>query len=281
MPSKDPIKQSGMWSFNVKTGIFITARLGSTRLERKHLLPVNGRPLLYYLIRRITSEFKEEIRDDSVHLIIASSDEPENRAFEDFSKLGASVFYGSMNNIPMRHSQAAEFHHLDAVVSIDGDDILCSPKGMRQVYEALGNHAQYVKTVHLPFGMNSSGYSYLFLSSSIKNRSHDVLETGWGRIFDDKELIEIAIPLSVRNESLRFTLDYQEDYQFFKALIEKTGERIIDMSDEEIVDVVMSDKMYRLNEAISKQYWDNFKKLQQQESLRAKGIDPSEPKERR
>jgi spore coat polysaccharide biosynthesis protein SpsF (cytidylyltransferase family) len=270
-----------MWSFNVKTGIFITARLGSTRLERKHLLPVNGRPLLYYLIRRITSEFKEEIRDDSVHLIIASSDEPENRAFEDFSKLGASVFYGSMNNIPMRHSQAAEFHHLDAVVSIDGDDILCSPKGMRKVYEALGNHAQYVKTVHLPFGMNSSGYSYLFLSSSIKNRSHDVLETGWGRIFDDKELIEIAIPLSVRNESLRFTLDYQEDYQFFKALIEKTGERIIDMSDEEIVDVVMSDKMYRLNETISRQYWDNFKKLQQQESLRAKGIDPSEPKERR
>jgi spore coat polysaccharide biosynthesis protein SpsF len=264
----------------VKTGIFITARLGSTRLERKHLLPVNGRPLLYYLIRRITSEFEKEIRSDSVHLVIASSDEPENRAFEDFSEHGASVFYGSINNIPMRHLQAAEFHHLDAVVSIDGDDILCSPKGMRKVHEALGNHAQYVKTVHLPFGMNSSGYSSFFLSSSIKNRSHDILETGWGRIFDEKEVIEIDIPLSIRNESLRFTLDYQEDYQFFKALIEKAGDRIIGMSDEEIVDVVMSDEMYRLNENITKQYWDNFKKLQQQESLRAEGIDPPGPKER-
>jgi spore coat polysaccharide biosynthesis protein SpsF (cytidylyltransferase family) len=263
----------------VNTGILITARLGSTRLEKKHLLPVNSRPLLYYLIKRITWEFEKEIQDHSVQLIIAASDEQENRKFEDFSELGTSVFYGSINNIPMRHSQAAEFYNLDAVVSIDGDDILCSPKGMREVYTLLRKNKKYVKTVNLPFGMNSSGYSRYFLSSSIKNHSNDILETGWGRIFDEKELVEIDFPLLIRNESLRFTLDYQEDYQFFKALIENTGDGIIDMSDEEIVSIVLTENMYRLNETISKKYWDNFKKLQQQEMGRAKGIDPVEHKE--
>jgi spore coat polysaccharide biosynthesis protein SpsF len=255
----------------MKTGLLITARLGSTRLERKHLLPVNGRPLLYYLIGRMVSEFEQEIRDDSVRLIIASSDEPENRAFEDFAEHGASVFYGSINNIPMRHLQAAEFHRLDAVVSIDGDDILCSPRGMRKVYDALKRKVQFVKTVRLPFGMNSSGYSRHFLSASISNRVHDILETGWGRIFDEKKLIEIDVPLPIRDESLRFTLDYPEDYQFFKALIEKAGDGIISMSDREIVDLVHREKLYLLNEPISKQYWENFRKHQQKEMQKPKG----------
>jgi spore coat polysaccharide biosynthesis protein SpsF (cytidylyltransferase family) len=264
----------------MKTGILITARLGSTRLEKKHLLPANGQPLFYYLIKRIAWEFEKELLGNRVQLIIATSDERENRKFEDFSEHGTSVFYGSINNIPMRHLQAAKLHDLDAVVSIDGDDILCSPKGMREVYSALNQNAQYVKTANLPFGMNSLGYSYSFLSSSTKNHANDILETGWGRIFDEKELKEIDLPSLIQNEALRFTLDYEEDYQFFKALIEKTGDRIIGMSDEDIVNIVMRENMFRLNETISKQYWENFKKAQKQEIEKSKGIDSVEHKER-
>jgi len=254
----------------MKIGILITARLGSTRLEKKHLLPVNGKPLLYYLIARIKREFCCEIDGNYVQLIIATSDESENRKFEDFKQYGVSVFYGSINNIPLRHSQAAKFNDLDAIVSVDGDDILCSLKGMREVYNALNQNIQYVKTINLPFGMNSWGYSSSFLASALKNHSSDTLETGWGRIFDEKELAEINLRSLPQNESLRFTLDYREDYNFFTVLIEKFGNRIVDVSDEEVINFVLEEEIYKLNEKISKQYWENFKKLQEQEIEKSK-----------
>ncbi len=249
----------------MKTGILITARLGSTRLEKKHLLPVYEKPLIHYLIERIRWEFDEEIGNNIAQIIIATSDEPENRKFGEFSKYGVSVYYGSINNIPLRHSQAAAAHGLDAIVSVDGDDILCSPKGMRAVYRTLCKGANYVKTSNIPFGMNSCGYSFSFLTSSIASHSQDTLETGWDRIFDEKQLTDIVIPFPVQNDALRFTLDYEEDYQFFKALIEKCGDQIIQMTDEELVRSVLDNEIFRINEPISKQYWDNFYCLQKHE----------------
>jgi len=253
----------------MKVGILITARLGSTRLEKKHLLPVNGQPVIYYLIERIRWEFSKEIKNNDVQIIITTSDEQENRKFAEFSNSGVAVFYGSINNIPLRHSQAAAGCGLDAIVSIDGDDILCSPKGMREVYRALNRGAQYAKTSNLPFGMNSSGYTALLLAAAIKNHANDTLETGWGRIFDEKQLLDIIIPFPIKNDSLRFTLDYEEDYQFFKALIEKCGDKIVRITDEEIVKMVLREEIYKINEVISKQYWENFYRLQKQEMEKA------------
>jgi len=249
----------------MKTGILITARLGSTRLEKKHLLQVNGQPIIHYLIERIRWEFAKEIDDNDVQIIIATSDEQENRKFEKFSTGGVAVFYGSINNIPLRHSQAAAACKLDAIISVDGDDILCSPKAMRAVYQALNGGREYVKTSNLPLGMNAMGYAVLFLTAAIKDHANDTLETGWGRIFNEKQIMDIIIPVPAQDDVLRFTLDYEEDYQFFKALIEKCGDNITQMTDEEIVKIVLKEKIFRINQQISKQYWDNFYRLQKQE----------------
>ena len=250
----------------MKIGIFITARLGSTRLKRKHLLEVDGHPVLYFLIKRTTVAFQTEINDEKIKIIIVTSDEPENRAFEQFTQDGITVYYGSINNIPLRHFQAAKAYSLDGIVSIDGDDILCSTKGMRAVYDALIQGCAYVKTSNLPFGMNSMGYSKNFLESSLKGHFNDILETGWGRIFDQSQLKEIYLPFAIYNNALRFTLDYEEDYQFFKSIIEAFGDDIFTVQDEEIVRLVTNEKLYLINESISKQYWDNFYRLQEKEN---------------
>lgn len=264
----------------MKTGIFITARLGSTRLEKKHLLKVNGKPLIYYLIQRIIGEFSKEIESNDVQVVIVTSDEQENRRFEEFSEYGVAVFYGSINNIPLRHYQAATAYALDAIVSIDGDDILCSPKGMREIHNALAQGKAYVKTSNLPFGMNSSGYSYKFLASAIKNHANDTLETGWGRIFDEKQLKDVVIPFPIQNNALRFTIDYDADYQFFKAVIEKCSGKISQISDNEIVNIVLKDELCKINEPISKQYWDNFYRLQNEEIELSKKSNDANAKEK-
>lgn len=242
------------------TGLFITARLGSTRLKRKHLLEVNGRPILYYLLKRIMLEFRQDLKDQSVKLVIVSSDEEENRRFESFREEGADIFYGSRDNIPLRHLQAAKALGVEKIVSIDGDDILCSVHGMRKVYDALNQGNNYVKTSDLPLGMNSLGYSKKFLEEALRNYSDKTLETGWGRIFDESQMTAIAIPFKNANPLLRFTLDYEEDFRFFKEILIAFGDRIFTATDEEIVDLVENKELYRITASISQQYWENFNK---------------------
>lgn len=113
---------------------------------KKHLLLIKNKPIIYYLIQRIHKEFSKEIENGILKIVIATSDEVENRQFESLRALGIDIFYGSKNNIPLRHYQAAVTYKLDAVISIDGDDILCSTKGMRELYTALKQNIQYAKT---------------------------------------------------------------------------------------------------------------------------------------
>ncbi len=258
----------------MKTGILITARLGSTRLKSKHLLPVSGQPVVAYLIRRIAKEFQKEIHKGLVTIVIATSDEAENRAFEQFSQNAVTVSYGSKDNIPLRHVQTANDLSLDAIVSVDGDDILCSVSGMRKVYEALLDGKPYVKITGLPFGMNSWGYSTEFLLSSFETHHGDVLETGWGRIFDDAMLSEIRITFPIEDNTLRFTLDYEQDYRFFSEVIQAVGQAIDTISDEEIVRLVRDNGLYQLNESISKEYWNNFYRVQEEEMQQSLLRDP-------
>lgn len=242
----------------MKIGILITARLGSTRLSRKHLLGIMGRPAISYLIGRIATAFATELAAGSVQVIIATSDEPENRDFELLDRGDVAVFYGSNDNIPLRHLQAAKEYGLDGIVAVDGDDVLCSVDGMRRVFESLTGGAEYVKTSGLPFGMNAFGYCRSFLESALGAYADATLETGWGRIFDETGLTEIVLPGFHEQNLLRFTLDYEEDYQFFKTLIESFGEDIFTASDAEVVERVMAGGWFRLNESIAKQYWENF-----------------------
>lgn len=247
----------------MKTGILITARLGSTRLKWKHLLRINDQEIIVYLIKRIQNAFKKEISEGLVEIIISTSLEAENLAFNDLSDV--VVFSGSVNNIPLRHLQTAQKHNLDYLISIDGDDILCSVIGMREVYAALISGVQYIKTKDLPFGMNSMGYSRVFLEESLSNHMNDLLETGWGRIFDNKSVREISLPLPLNNNKLRFTLDYQDDFMFFQAVINHFGNLIIDVSDEELVYQVIKYELYKYNESIADEYWINFDSNMQKE----------------
>jgi len=242
----------------VSAAILITARLGSQRLKRKHLLKVNERPLLQYLIDRIRAEFKAEIGEKHAKLAIATSAEPENKDFGQFANEDVSVFYGSPSNVPLRHLQAARHYGVDAVLSVDGDDILCSTRGMRSVYNALIEGAKYVKTVNLPFGMNSRGYASYFLQSCLSGRESDVLETGWDRVLKESDVTIKEFTSAVDHSKVRLTLDYKEDFDFFKAVILDLGERVGVATDEEIVSVVISKNLHRINQSLHETYWQEF-----------------------
>ena len=242
----------------VKVGILITARLGSKRLSNKHMAHVNGEPILKYLIRRIAAEFKEEINNGRVQIIIATSDMPENAQFRRFETDGATIVFGADVNIPLRHLQVAKAQNLDLIVSIDGDDILCSTRAMREVYSELLSGKPYVQTRGLPLGLNALGYSVDFLESSMVQHRNDVLETGWTRIFDKDLLHTVEFTPSHANIPLRFTLDYAEDLEFFRKVIDSCSEKIIVIDDDLLIDSVVNSRQFEINSDRSEEYWNNF-----------------------
>lgn len=218
------------------------------------------------LLDRISREFASEIAGGGAEILIVTTPDPENKDFEAFSGAGVSVFYGNRDNIPLRHLECARAHGLDALVSVDGDDILCSAAAMREVYEALKQGADYAATSGLPLGMNVHGYRASFLEKSIEGHGSGVLETGWGRIFDPAAKKEIPMALSGAAENLRFTLDYEADFEFFARVIEGMGEAIADAADEEIVRFVEEHGLAAVNAHLNDEYFENFNRMVAEES---------------
>jgi hypothetical protein len=101
-------------------------------------------------------------------------------------------------------------------VSIDGDDLFCSPEAMLSVYEGLMQGQPLVKTTGYPFGMNAWGYSCEALVQAVSTQDHGVLETGWGRAFDAIEAKVIDLQCADADK-VRATLDYPLDLDFFSA----------------------------------------------------------------
>jgi len=244
-------------------GIIFCMRLGSSRLPRKQLLPACGKPLAHYLLERMLEEFKPEVEHDGLQIVIASTPHEENKAFEQFQSGVISVFYGSEENIPLRHLQAAKKFNIDKILWIDGDDFLFSRQGLRLCYDALCEDAQYVKTANTPFGMEGGGYTTDFLEKSLIGFHEEILDTGWHRIFNEECLVEVSLPFGEVRDDLRLTLDYEEDYQLVRKVIELQQDRIYSASDEDIINCIIDNKLYELNRNRIDEYWERFYREQE------------------
>lgn len=246
-------------------GLFIVARLGSQRLPAKHLQPAAGAPVLLHLIRRLRHAFATHLLDGRARVVIVTSDEPANRALEEVAGAEASVFYGSIQNIPLRQLEAAEAGGYTEIVSIDGDDILCSPAGVLAVAEKLAAGADYAQTNGLPFGMNSFGYTRRFLAKAMTRHRSGTLETGWGRIFQGNTPAVVSYAHLPQDERLRFTLDYAPDLEFFRAILDVLGPRAATATDADIIRLVLDQKLYLHNAALAEEYWANFRRQVEKE----------------
>ena len=247
-------------------GIFITARLGSTRLSQKHLLEVAGRTFIEWLVARLQTEFRQEIEAKKVGIFITTSVRPENKQFNQiFKETGVTVFPGSDDNIPLRHLQCADHFGITHIISIDGDDILCSPHAARVVMNQLKNNAEMVHTSGLPLGMNVLGYRTAFLKLCLEQQEPGKLETGWGRIFPNEHIVDCPIPTVADGAKLRMTLDYKDDADFFSAVIDKTAPNILTMSDVDLIDTILLNDLYKINAGLNETYWKNFNEQKQAE----------------
>jgi hypothetical protein len=100
-----------------KVVLIIQARMTSTRLPGKSMMPLADKPLVYRMVERLKKCKKVD------EIIIATSDQPEDKVLVDLAnELGVSSFQGNLLDVRDRYLKAAEKSKADFIIRIPADN---------------------------------------------------------------------------------------------------------------------------------------------------------------
>lgn len=258
-------------------GILIHIRLESTRLPEKHLKIVNDKYIIEYLVMRLKNKISNI---DNIKIILnvslTSKVKYDSILTNIKNKYNIELFYGDNDNIPLRILNCSKYHNLTHIISVDGDDIFTSPKQVKNIYDEFNKSTEnnLLFTKFLPHGMNVFGFTFKLLEDNYMNviESYD---TGWCAIFNfdlvnlnsnDKTNIkaknvkikEIKDNFKYDNyDKLRFTLDYELDFNLLKYILENID---FNSTDEEIIKYANKNQLYNINKDIIDQWYNVFLK---------------------
>lgn len=199
----------------------IQARMGSTRLPGKSLRSLAGKPALEWLIDRLGNCKKVD------RILVATSTDSGDDPIASFcDRKGISCYRGSESDVLDRYYQAALPYSPEAVVRITGDCPVMDPAVVDDciaLYQAQSNPNTYVSNCverTYPDGLDVEVFSFR------------ALEDAWrqARLASEREHVTLYIrghypTVDLKHpcgnyESLRLTLDHEEDAVVIGALIE-------------------------------------------------------------
>ena len=139
-----------------RTVAIIQARMGSTRLPGKVLLDIAGRPLLAYLVERIS---RARTLDEIV--VATTTSENDNGVIEECELRGIPNFRGSETDVLGRYVSAARASRADIVVRVTADNPFTDPDSIDRVVDALaGQGAGYAIEMDLPAGVTGEALTW-------------------------------------------------------------------------------------------------------------------------
>ena len=205
----------------------IQARRESTRLPDKIFMPLADRPLFVRQVERV------QIAALSGRIVVATTHSAaDDRIVETCRRENIDCFRGHTDDLLDRHYQAARFYGADIVLKIPSDCPLIDPAVIDKVIAYyLDNEDQYdyVSNLHpatypdgndveiMPFSVLEQAWSD---ASKLMEREHTT-----PYIWERPERFRIG---NVEMEgdtdysmTHRFTIDYEEDYHFIRAVYEE------------------------------------------------------------
>jgi len=204
----------------MRIGVLLSVREKASRLPGKVIKQIFDKNVTEHLVSRLKmSKFADEI-------IIATSKDKRDDVFERIaSDYDIKIYRGSEDDKLKRYYDTAKYFNLDAVVIVDGDDLLCFPEFVDETIDELKKElfSDVVFTKNLPLGAASSGLKTKALEKVLKLKDEENTEV-WGGYFTSTNHFNVKYIKAngiFNNPNIRMTLDYDEDFQFFKTIFEK------------------------------------------------------------
>jgi len=205
-----------------KVGIISQARMTSSRLPGKVLLPAGGKPMLEHHVNRL--------KEAGAPLYLAITDRPEDDPLEDFAKAHKLIYFrGDEDDVLSRFYHLATRESLDIIVRVTSDCPLIDGALVKQGidrYLAEGDDRVYLSNCQkrtYPVGMDFEIISYELLAEAQKSAVHDherehVMPYFYQGRCDCRIL---HVTQEADHSSERLTLDTQDDYELLQTLIEQ------------------------------------------------------------
>ena len=203
------------------TLIIVQARMTSTRLPGKVLLPLAGEPMLTRLVERL----RRVQRADGI-VIATTTNATDDPIAALCSQLGMPCHRGSEHDVLSRYADAARLHGADTVVRITSDCPLIDPALIDQVIAAYEEgDSDYVSNMlppTWPYGMAVEVFSAAALAQAhaeatqAAEREHVTPFLYWHP--ERYRLRNVASPVDLSQH--RWTVDTPEDYELVGRLFD-------------------------------------------------------------
>ncbi|MFZ3043663.1 MAG: glycosyltransferase family protein [Minisyncoccia bacterium] len=218
----------------------IEARMTSSRLPGKVLMPLAGEPNLTRLIERLR---RSRYVDD---IVIATTTNAPDDAIEALAeKIGCKVWRGSEDNVLERVLQAAQSVHADLIVEITGDCPLIDWRHVDYLvdlyeeggYDYVANNMER----SFPRGFDAQVFSVKTLAE-VNELTKDPVDQEHVSIYiyshpERYKLHNWSAEGKMARKELRVTLDTREDYELLNLIFEKLLPQNEDFSAENVVDL--------------------------------------------
>tara|TARA_B100000700_G_scaffold49723_1_gene52665 strand:- start:230 stop:985 length:756 start_codon:yes stop_codon:yes gene_type:complete len=197
----------------------LQARMGSSRLPGKVMMSILGRPMLELQIERI----KRATLIDK--LVVATTTNPQDDEIEQLcTSLNVDCFRGSEEDLLDRYYESAKQFQADYIVRLTGDDPLTDPNLIDDMISKMksGSFDAVTNTIYptYPEGLDLSVLTFKSLSLAwSKADLQSQREHVTPYIFDNAEEFRIFhYKQTADKSSLRWTVDYKEDFIFIEEI---------------------------------------------------------------
>ena len=204
----------------------IEARMTSSRLPGKVLLPALGEPMLFHLVRRLRAVTSID------EIVIATTVNDSDQPIIDFAFANEiPVYRGSEGNVLERVVGAAEMLNAQLIVEITGDCPIIDPTVVDKTVQLfLDSKVDYVSNTLIrsfPDGMDTQVYSLENLKKSAALTLDPLdLEHVSRFMWQHPDLfsqLNMLAPSDLFWPELGLTLDEVDDYRLLKKIIEVLG----------------------------------------------------------
>ncbi len=222
MHSEDEMRKDPLHSRSVVA--FLQARMGSTRLPGKVLMPIHGQSILERAIRRLRAA---PVIDEVA--VLTTCLREDDAIVEESHRLGALIYRGPELDVLARFHEAAEEFQPDVVIRATADNPLIAISSIQRIVDALRSGClDLCMESELPYGAATEAVTARALAKAhllareYRHREHVTLY-----IKDHPEEFSLSFllpPGSLRFPHIRLTVDTMEDFTFMDQLIGRMPE---------------------------------------------------------
>lgn len=202
----------------------IEARMTSSRLPGKILLPILGKPTLELLIERVS-----KVRQINQIVVATTSNHSDDIVEELAHRLGVGCFRGSEDDVLDRVLKAAQSYNAHIIVEITGDCPLIDPNVIESLIEIfLNNSYDYVSNTlkqTYPNGLDTQVFSVKTLEE-VAHLTMDPVDHEHVSLYiyehpEKYSLFNMESGLPEKYWDLRLTVDTIEDFELIRSIYEE------------------------------------------------------------